>query len=926
MAEYTPMMKEYLKTKEEYKDCILFYRLGDFYELFFDDAKIGAKELDLTLTGKSCGMDERAPMCGVPHHAVDSYLTKLVQKGYKVAVCEQLEDPKLAKGIVKRGVIRVVTPGTNTDLNALDAGKNNYICCVYDDSGMYGLAFSDISTGDFSVTEVDSEPKLKDELGKYNPSEIICNEAFLIDPAVNKDQFIDHNVVPEKLDSPYFADSATKDVLLDHFHVYSLEALGLLDFKNGTTAAGALLTYLLETQKNDLPNITTVRPYVNGNFCLIDSATFRNLEIVETMREKEKRGSLIWVLDKTKTAMGARALRQMLERPLIDKNEIIRRLDAVDEFVRNMMSREELREYLNPVYDLERLMMRISYRTATPIDLISFKNSIGVIGAIKTVLSDFHTDLIKELNEQTDPLRDLYELLDVSINDEETPASVHDGDIIKTGFNEEVDRLRRAKTDGKQWLADMEAKERERTGIKNLRIRYNKVFGYYIEVTNSYLNLVPDNYIRKQTLTNGERFYTTELKELENTILGAEDRLNSLENELYRQILDQLEQEVTRIQSTAKSIAMIDVLASLAYVAEKNHYVRPMINTEGRISIKDGRHPVVEQMISSGSFVANDTRLDNDDNRVAIITGPNMAGKSTYMRQSALIVLMAQIGSFVPADSADIGIVDRIFTRVGASDDLASGQSTFMVEMNEVANILKNATRNSLIILDEIGRGTSTFDGLSIAWAVVEHIADKTKIGAKTLFATHYHELTELEGKLSGVHNYCIAVKEQGEDIVFLRKIIPGGADRSYGIEVARLAGVPQSVIDRAREISAQLDDNDISDVVKGISAQGESAETEAIDSKESKQEPPFTAESVSGSASESESVSGSASGSSSGRKTRHKKPDDVDLGQISMFDTQTDDDIIDQIRNLDIMHLSPIDALNTLYELQSKAKNRWKG
>ena len=654
------------------------------------------------------------------------------------------------------------------------------------------------------------------------------------------------------------------------------------------------------------------------------------------MREKEKRGSLIWVLDKTKTAMGARALRQMLERPLIDKNEIIRRLDAVDEFVRNMMSREELREYLNPVYDLERLMMRISYRTATPIDLISFKNSIGVIGAIKTVLSDFHTDLIKELNEQTDPLRDLYELLDVSINDEETPASVHDGDIIKTGFNEEVDRLRRAKTDGKQWLADMEAKERERTGIKNLRIRYNKVFGYYIEVTNSYLNLVPDNYIRKQTLTNGERFYTTELKELENTILGAEDRLNSLENELYRQILDQLEQEVTRIQSTAKSIAMIDVLASLAYVAEKNHYVRPMINTEGRISIKDGRHPVVEQMISSGSFVANDTRLDNDDNRVAIITGPNMAGKSTYMRQSALIVLMAQIGSFVPADSADIGIVDRIFTRVGASDDLASGQSTFMVEMNEVANILKNATRNSLIILDEIGRGTSTFDGLSIAWAVVEHIADKTKIGAKTLFATHYHELTELEGKLSGVHNYCIAVKEQGEDIVFLRKIIPGGADRSYGIEVARLAGVPQSVIDRAREISAQLDDNDISDVVKGISAQGESAETEAIDSKESKQEPPFTAESVSGSASESESVSGSASesesvsgsasGSSSGRKTRHKKPDDVDLGQISMFDTQTDDDIIDQIRNLDIMHLSPIDALNTLYELQSKAKNRWKG
>ncbi|MCR4675417.1 MAG: DNA mismatch repair protein MutS [Lachnospiraceae bacterium] len=876
------MMQQYLKTKEDYKDCILFYRLGDFYEMFFDDAKIVSKELELTLTGKACGMEERAPMCGVPFHAVDNYLPKLVNKGYKVAVCEQVEDPKEAKGIVKREVIRVVTPGTNIDSASLDETKNNFIMCVVYQIDRYGLAFADVSTGDFFLTEVDSSRKLFDELNKYHPTELICNEAFYMS-GISIDELRTHyHLLVSSLDAGYFEDGFVKDILLRHFKCSSLDALGISDFPSGVAASGALLQYLMDTQKTELSHMNRIIPYVNGNYMMIDSSSRRNLELVETMREKEKRGSLLWVLDKTKTAMGARTLRSFIEQPLIHKDEIVKRQEGIAELNKHYISREELREYLNPVYDLERLMTRISYQSANPRDLIAFKNSIGAIPGIKVVLSDFKCNILTELNDALDPLSDLYQLIDEAIA-EEPPVLVHDGGIVKEGFNEEVDRLRNAKTEGKSWLAELEAKEKEKTDIKNLRVKYNKVFGYYLEVTNSYLDKVPDYFIRKQTLTNAERFYTPELKELENTILGAEERLTSLEYELYKNVLDAINSQVSRIQETARAIAHLDVYLSLAYVAEKNHYVRPKITEDGSIKIEGGRHPVVEKMMDNDMFIKNDTILDEKKNRVSIITGPNMAGKSTYMRQTALIVLMAQIGSFVPADKAKIGIVDRIFTRVGASDDLASGQSTFMVEMNEVANILKNATSNSLLILDEIGRGTSTFDGLSIAWAVVEHVADTKILGAKTLFATHYHELTELEGKLDGVNNYCIAVKENGDDIVFLRKIVPGGADKSYGIQVAKLAGVPDSVTNRAKEIVNELIKNDIADVARSIAGE-----------------------------------------SSTSKSKPNIKTDEVDLNQMTIFDTVSDADIIHEISELDIKNLTPIDALNLLNELQSKVNNRW--
>ena len=880
MGEYTPMMQQYLETKKEYKDCILFYRLGDFYEMFFDDAKIASKELELTLTGKSCGMEERAPMCGVPFHAVDNYLPRLVNKGYKVAICEQVEDPKEAKGLVKREVVRVVTPGTNIDSASLDETKNNFIMSVCYQGDRFGLSFADVSTADFYLTEVDSAQKLLDEMNKYHPSEMICNEAFFIS-GIDLEQLKDrYHFLVSPMDATYFEDGYVKDLLLRHFKCMSLDSLGIADFPIGCLSAGALLSYLSDTQKSDLSHMNRITPYVNGNYMLIDSSSRRNLELVETMREKEKKGSLLWVLDKTKTAMGARTLRAFIEQPLIHKEEIIRRQDGISEINKHLISREELREYLNPVYDLERLMTRIAYQSANPRDLIAFKNSIGVIGGIKTVLSDFNSDILKELNNDMDDLSDLYQLIDEAIC-EEPPVMVHDGGIIKEGFHEEVDRLRHAKTDGKEWLAKLEADEKEKTDIKNLRVKYNKVFGYYLEVTNSYLDKVPDYFIRKQTLTNAERFYTPELKELENTILGAEERLTSLEYEIYKGILDSINAEVSRIQKTAKALAHLDVYLSLAYVAEKNHYVRPKISEDGEIRIEGGRHPVVEKMIDADMFIKNDTVLDNKKNRISIITGPNMAGKSTYMRQTALIVLMAQIGSFVPADKAKISIVDRIFTRVGASDDLASGQSTFMVEMNEVANILKNATANSLLILDEIGRGTSTYDGLSIAWAVVEYVADKKILGAKTLFATHYHELTELEGKLDGVNNYCVAVKENGDDIVFLRKIIPGGADKSYGVLVAKLAGVPDPVIHRANEIVTELVKNDIANVARNIA--GDSSKTKV-------------------------SVT----------------PDYVSPNQMTIFDTVSDSDIVDEIKELDIKNLTPMDALNLLNELQSKVKNRW--
>lgn len=882
LEEVTPMMQHYLKTKEEYKDCILFYRLGDFYEMFFDDAKIVSKELELTLTGKSCGLKERAPMCGVPFHAADSYINRLVSNGHKVAICEQVEDPKLAKGIVKREVIRVVTPGTNIDMQSLDETKNNFIMCIVYLEDRYGIATCDVTTGEYDVTEVDSERKLLDELNRFVPSEVICNNAFYMSGIDINDMRNRLHITVSALESWYFGDDLAKETLLSHFHVKQLQGLGLEDYECGVIAAGALLKYLYETQKNSLDHILEIHPYSIGKYMIIDSSSRRNLELVETLREKQKRGSLLWVLDKTKTAMGARLLRSCVEQPLIDKSEILKRQDFITNINKHAITREELREYLNPIYDLERLITRITYQTANPRDLIAFRNSLSMLPSIRTLLDDMDGDMAAEIRDEFDCLTDIYQLVESSIM-EEPPISVRDGDIIKDGYNEEVDKLRKAKTEGKTWLADLEAREKEKTGIKNLRIKYNKVFGYYLEVTNSFKDLVPDYYTRKQTLTNAERYITPELKELEDMILGSEDKLVSLEYDLFREVRDQIASNVARIQKTAKAIAKMDAFISLAVVAEQNNYCRPKINENGIIDIKGGRHPVVEKMITNDMFIDNDTYLDNKNDRISIITGPNMAGKSTYMRQTALIVLLAQIGSYVPAASANIGIVDRIFTRVGASDDLASGQSTFMVEMNEVANILRNATSNSLLILDEIGRGTSTFDGLSIAWAVVEHISNPKLLGAKTLFATHYHELTELEGKLSNVHNYCIAVKEKGDDIVFLRKIVKGGADKSYGIQVAKLAGVPDSVIERAKEIVEELSANDITTIVRNIT----------VDHAPKK-------------------------------KKEKEHLDEVDLTQMSLFDTISDDDIIEELRNVDIGNLTPLEALNKLYELQNKVKNRW--
>ena len=882
IGELTPMMKQYMQTKEEYKDCILFYRLGDFYEMFFDDALTASKELEITLTGKNCGLEERAPMCGIPYHAVDSYLNRLVSKGYKVAICEQVEDPKTAKGIVKREVIRVVTPGTNLDTQGLDETKNNYIMCIVYMADRYGLSVADVTTGEYLVTELDSQTKLMDELYKFMPSEIVCNEAFYMSGLDLDDLKNRLHMAIYSLEAWYFDDALCRETLQEHFKVASLEGIGLSDCECGMIASGALLKYLEETQKNSLSHMSRLTRYATGNYMVLDSATRRNLELVETLREKQKRGSLLWVLDKTKTAMGARTLRKYVEQPLIDKESIVKRLDAVAELKDNAICREEIREYLNPVYDLERLVGKITYQSANPRDLIAFQSSLSMLPSVKCILKDMESDLLKEIYEELDPLEELCDLVGRAIQ-EEPPLAMKEGGIIKDGYNEEVDRLRKAKSEGKNWLADLETKEREKTGIKNLRIRYNKVFGYYLEVTNSFKDLVPDYYTRKQTLANAERYIIPELKELEDTILGAEDKLCALEYELYCEVRNIIAAELTRIQRTAKAVAKLDVIASLALVAERNNYVRPKINEKGVIDIRDGRHPVVEKMIPNDMFIANDTYLDDKKQRISIITGPNMAGKSTYMRQAALIVLMAQLGSFVPASSANIGLVDRIFTRVGASDDLASGQSTFMVEMNEVANILRNATSKSLLILDEIGRGTSTFDGLSIAWAVVEYISNSKLLGAKTLFATHYHELTELEGKISNVNNYCIAVKEKGDDIVFLRKIVKGGADKSYGIQVAKLAGVPDPVINRAKEIVEELVTADITGKVKDIAVQG--SET---------------------------------------KKKTQKKLDEVDLTQFSLFDTVKDDDVLNELKELDISHMTPMDAMNKLYQLQNKLRNRW--
>ena len=852
--------------------------------MFFDDALTASKELEITLTGKECGLEERAPMCGVPYHAVDSYLSRLVQKGYKVAIAEQMEDPKLAKGLVKREVIRVVTPGTITSAQALDETKNNYLMGIVYLADKMGVSVVDNTTGDFLVTEVSTDRALFDEINKFSPAEVICNDAFSMSGISLEDLKDRYHFTVSTLDSHFFQDESCRKLLREHFKVGSLEGLGLGDYDCGVIAAGAVLQYLYETQKSTLDHLTTIVPYATGNYMVLDSSTRRNLELLETMREKQKRGSLLWVLDKTRTAMGARLLRAWIEQPLIRKEEILKRQNAIEELNLNYISREELGEYLHPVYDLERLIGRISYKTANPRDLLAFRNSIAMVPHIKQLLGEFTSDALKELTKELDPLEDLNDLISRAIV-EEPPITVREGGMIKDGYNEEADRLRHAKTEGKTWLAELEARERDSTGIKNLKVKYNKVFGYYFEVTNSFKDLVPEYFIRKQTLTNAERYTTDELKNLEDVIMGAEDKLFSLEYDLFCEVRDAIAAEVVRIQKTARAIAAVDVFVSLSTVATRNNYVKPQINEKGSIQIKGGRHPVVEKMMRDDMFVSNDTTLDNSKNRISIITGPNMAGKSTYMRQTALIVLMAQIGSFVPADQANIGICDRIFTRVGASDDLASGQSTFMVEMTEVANILRNATRNSLLILDEIGRGTSTFDGLSIAWAVVEHISNTRLLGAKTLFATHYHELTELEGLMSGVTNYCIAVKEQGDDIVFLRKIVKGGADKSYGIQVAKLAGVPDSVINRAKELVEQLVDSDLA------------ARTREI-----------------------------AEGSAPAGHKPVPKPDDVEMSQLTLFDTVREDDIIEELKNLELGNMTPIDALNTLYRMQTKLKNRWSG
>lgn len=884
MAEYSPMMQHYLKTKEEYKDCILFYRLGDFYEMFFDDALVVSKELELTLTGKDCGQAERAPMCGIPFHAAETYLNRLVANGHKVAICEQVEDPKQAKGIVKREVIRIVTPGTNLNTQALDETKNNYLMSIVYLGEKIGVSIADFSTGDYFVTELSSGSELIDEINKFVPSEIITNEYFSmsgIDLTAVNDKL---GITMSTLDSWYFDEDTCIKKLLTHFKVGVLDGLGLKDYTSGTIAAGALLLYLYEMQKGSVDHITSIVPYTTGKYMLIDSSSRRNLELVETMREKQKKGSLLWVLDKTKTAMGARALRSMIEQPLINKQDILKRQAGIEECNNRAIDREEIREYLNPVYDLERIMTKISCKSANPRDLIAFRNSLEMLPHIKKLIGTMESDLFAECFANLDDLADIYSLISSAIV-EEPPITIREAGIIKEGFSKEADELRRAKTEGKEWLAQLEAREKEATGIKNLKVKYNKVFGYYLEVTNSFKNLVPADWVRKQTLTNAERYTTDELKKLEDVILGAEDKLCSLEYDLFNEVRDSIAAEVRRIKSTARAIAEIDVYTALSVVAQQYNYVKPAINEKGIIDIKNGRHPVVEKMIRNDMFVANNTYLDNAKNRISIITGPNMAGKSTYMRQTALIVLMAQIGSFVPAQEANIGIVDRIFTRVGASDDLASGQSTFMVEMTEVANILRNATPKSLLILDEIGRGTSTFDGLSIAWAVVEYIANTKLLGAKTLFATHYHELTELEGTLDGVNNYCIAVKENGDDIVFLRKIIKGGADKSYGIQVAKLAGVPDTVIERAKELVADLSDADISLKARDI-AQYSKKQEKLVNS--------------------------------------YKKVNDLDVKQMSLFDTVNNDDIIEDIKALDISNMTPIDALNTLYKLQGRVKNRW--
>ncbi len=866
LENLTPMMKQYKKIKEKYRDCILFFRLGDFYEMFFDDAIIASKELEIALTHREAGQNLKAPMCGVPHHVSEVYISKLVEKGYKVAICEQLEDPAVAKGLVKRDVVRIVTPGTITDIDVLDEKTNNYLVSIFMDDNGVGLSYVDSSTGEMYTTEFLSDIDnlysfIIDELGKILPSEVICNQKVTQNEKIVK---IIKNTI-----NPYitvYEDDAFTTInwiprITKHFNVKTLDDLNLKGKMYSTLSTGKLLDYLYETQKDSLNHINTIEFYNPQEYMILDINTRINLEIHETIMSRNKKGALIWLLDKTSTAMGGRLLKNWLEQPLLNISEIKRRQEIVELLVSNVVLMDKVKECLDKIYDLERLVSKISYGNCNARDLYSLKLSLEKVPELKELLIQSGENKLSSIGIKIDTLKDVYELINKSIVDN-PPVTIKEGGLIKEGFNKELDELREISTNGKLWIANLEAKEREKTGIKNLKIGFNKKTGYYFEVTKSYLNMVPDYFIRKQTLTNSERYYTDELKEVELKILGAEEKIVEMEFNIFQDIRESIKKEINRIQRVSKLIATIDVLNSFAQVAYKNNYVRPKLNNKGIIKIVEGRHPVVEETLAGKLFVPNDTYLDNNNNMVQIITGPNMAGKSTYMRQVAIIVLMAQIGSFVPAKEADIGIVDRIFTRIGASDNLSQGESTFMVEMNEVSNIIKNATKNSLIILDEVGRGTSTYDGLSIAWAVVEYIAKYLK--AKTLFATHYHELTQLEKEIENVKNLTVLVEERDDEIIFLRKIVEGSTDKSYGIEVAKLAGIDKKIIDRANEILAKIE-------------QKQQLVKEAEDTH-------------------------------------------VDYHQYNLLDYKKDY-LIEKIKKLDVTNITPIEAINILYKLNTEAK-----
>ena len=858
------MMQQYLRIHDQYADCLLLFRLGDFYELFFEDAKTASRELELTLTGKDCGLEERAPMCGVPYHSVNTYIEKLIAKGYKVAICEQMEDPALAKGLVDRDVVRVITAGTVTDPAMLEDKANNYLMCVYLDGKKTGIAYADVSTGEFFVMEPEVN-LLRAQIVRVNPMEVICNDPPQL-TALTGGDIRGLNGQPRV----WFQRKNAEDTICEHFHLSQLTSLGLDDKKEATCAAGALLRYLHETQKNSLEHIRTLRIAENGKTMLLDQNTRRNLELTESLRGERRKGTLLGLLDLTSTAMGGRLLRRWVEQPLLDEKEINNRLDAVEELVNDRILGMTLAEELEGVYDMERLMNKVAYRNMNARDCLALCASLKRIPGIRNLLINVQSAEMIRIHDELNPLEELTDLLDRAIHPD-APVIITEGGIIREAYSQILDEYREAQTSGKQWILDLEAREREETGIRNLRIQYNKVFGYYIEVTKSFLSQVPERYIRKQTLTNAERYMTPELKEIEQKIIGAQEQSVRLELQLFSEVRDRIAEQIEGIQRTAQALKELDVFQSLSRAASENHYVRPSITSDGTLSIVEGRHPVVERNMKDGGFIPNDTLLDGNENRMMIITGPNMAGKSTYMRQVALICLMAQIGSFVPAREASLPVCDRIFTRVGASDDLASGQSTFMVEMSETAHILRNATKNSLIILDEIGRGTSTFDGLSIAWAVVEYIADKERIGAKTLFATHYHELSELEGHLDGVKNFCISVKEHGEDVIFLRKIVRGGADKSFGVHVARLAGVPHPVIVRAHEIQARLEVSEINQNTIGQNILGED--------------------------------------------TGFRKNEQMDLFEYKK------DEIIKELQEIDVMAITPMDAMNTLFLLREKAR-----